>query len=116
MWLDEHGLRELQIQHLRVPTLYIPVFEMVHKAAAKLLCNGLLGFVLKTFDSRVSDSQRHNTAGWQRQQQPSEILTVIMRVVCVEALAEQHSGRVLVYNSQVDASAEVPLKGVPARG
>ncbi|TNN50011.1 hypothetical protein EYF80_039819 [Liparis tanakae] len=74
------------------------------------------GSVLEAFDGRVSDGQRDDAAGRQRAQQPGEPPAVVARLVRVVALGEQHLRRVLVHDAQVDASAEVALEGVVARG
>jgi len=93
-----------------------PVFEIVDKSAAELFFDGLLGFLQEAFDGRVSDGQRDDAARRQRAQQPGEPAAVVARLVRVVALGEQHLRRVLVHDAQVDASAEVPLEGVIARG
>lgn len=78
---------------------YLPVFEIIDKAAAELLFKGLLGFIQKTFDSWVSYSQRDNAARRQGPQQLGEPSTVITRVVCVVAFGQQHSSCVLVHHA-----------------
>lgn len=95
---------------------YLPVFEIVDKGAAELLLDGLLCFVQKTFDGRVSDGECDDATCWQRAEQLGEPPAVVAGLVRVVALGKEHGGRVLIHHAQVDASAEVPLEGVTPRG
>lgn len=86
------------------------------EAAAEPLLDGHLGLIQEALDGRVSHGQSDNAALRQGVQQLRQPPTVVVQLVRVIALGEEHGGRVLVHHAQVDASAEVPLEEVAAGG